>query len=184
MEIITQKENNTLKIFLMGKLDATNAPSLELKIENEKSGVNKIIFDVNALEYVSSAGLRVILKAKRDIDDTSVINASAEVYDIFEMTGFSEMMSVTKKYRELSVDNCEVIGQGYCGTVYRISKDTIVKVYKSVMTLEDINRERELARKAFVLGIPTAIPFDVVKVGDLYGSVFAKIGGKSAAGFD
>lgn len=172
MEILTKKENGTLTLFLIGKLDATNAPALELKIENEKSGVNKIVFDVNALEYVSSAGLRVILKVKREINDTCVINASAEVYDIFEMTGFSEMMSVSKKYRELSVENCEVIGKGFYGTVYRISKDTIVKVYSSQMTLEGINRERELARKAFVMGVPTAIPYDVVKVGENYGSVF------------
>lgn len=172
MKFNVTKDGSILKIELSGKLDATNAPELEQSITKELSTATEVIFDVKELEYISSAGLRVILKAKHAVDNTSVINASAEVYDIFEMTGFSEMMSVSKKYRELSVEGCEVIGKGYCGTVYRISKDTIVKVYQPKMTLVDINRERELARKAFVLGIPTAIPYDVVKVGENFGSVF------------
>ena len=172
MEFNVNKNCNVLTISLSGKLDAMSAPALEESISKQLSSVSEVIFDVKDLEYISSAGLRVVLKAKHTVDNTKVINANAEVFDIFEMTGFSEMMSVSKKYRELSVDGCEIIGKGYCGTVYRLSKDTIVKVYQPKMTLEDINRERDLARKAFVLGIPTAIPYDVVKVGENFGSVF------------
>jgi uncharacterized protein (TIGR02172 family) len=65
-----------------------------------------------------------------------------------------------------------VIGQGANGKVYRIDPDTIVKVYYNPDALPDIQRERELARTALILGVPTAIPYDVVKVGEGYGSVF------------
>ncbi|MBR7061237.1 MAG: phosphotransferase, partial [Eubacterium sp.] len=92
-----------------------------------------------------------------------------------------EMMEVSKAYRKISVEGCEVIGEGANGIVYRTDPDTIVKVYKSPDSLEDIHNERELARKAFVMGIPTAIPYDVVKVGDLYGSVFELLDAKSFA---
>ena len=97
------------------------------------------------------------------------------------MTGFTEMMDISKAYRKISIEGCEVIGEGANGIVYRTDPDTIVKVYKSPDSLEEIHNERELARKAFVMGIPTAIPYDVVQVGDLYGSVFELLNAKSFA---
>ena len=89
------------------------------------------------------------------------------------------MIPVEKGYRKLSVGGCEVIGQGANGKVYRLDKDTIVKVYYNADALPEIHRERELARRAFILGIPTAIPYDVAKVGDSYGSVFELLNAKS-----
>ena len=89
------------------------------------------------------------------------------------------MIPVEKGYRKLSIEGCEVIGQGANGKVYRLDKDTIVKVYYNADALPEINRERDLARRAFILGIPTAIPYDVAKVGDSYGSVFELLNAKS-----
>ena len=97
------------------------------------------------------------------------------------MTGFTEMMDIKKAYRRISVDGCEVIGQGANGKVYRINEDTIVKVYLNPDSLEDIRRERDLAKKAFVLGIPTAISYDIARVGDGYGTVFELLNAKSFA---
>ena len=97
------------------------------------------------------------------------------------MTGFTEMVDISKAYRVISVDGCEVIGQGANGMVYRIDPDTIVKVYRNPDSLPEIHRERELARAAFILGIPTAIPYDVVRVGDGYGSVFELLNATSFA---
>ena len=85
---------------------------------------------------------------------------------------FSEMIKIEKAFRKMSVDGCEIIGKGAKGTVYKYNADTIIKVYKNNDCLDEINRERELARKAFILGVPTSISFDVVKVGDKFGSVF------------
>ena len=91
------------------------------------------------------------------------------------------MVDISKAYRVISVDGCEIIGQGANGMVYRIDPDTIVKVYRNPDSLPEIHRERELARAAFVLGIPTAIPYDVVRVGDGYGSVFELLNATSFA---
>lgn len=139
----------------------------------------KIIIDAEKLEYISSAGLRVILRLRKKNESTEIINVSPEVYEIFSMTGFTEIMKIEKAYRNLSIDGCEVIGQGANGKVYRLDADTIIKVYMDPNSLDDIHRERELARKAFVLGIPTAIPYDVVKVSDKYGSVFELLNAQS-----
>ena len=167
-------------INLKGRIDSSNAAETELKIKEQIGDfTGEITLDATDLEYISSAGLRVILRLKKANASTKLANCNSEVYEIFDMTGFTEMMDISKAYRKLSVEGCEVIGEGANGIVYRTDPDTIVKVYKNPDSLDEIHNERELARKAFVMGIPTAIPYDVVQVGDLYGSVFELLSAKS-----
>ena len=169
-------------IELKGRIDSSNAAERETEIQNQLNGFDgEVIFDASELEYISSAGLRVILRVKKQFPSTRIINCNSEVYEIFDMTGFTEMMNISKAYRKISIDGCEVIGEGANGIVYRTDPDTIVKVYKNHDALEEIHNERELARKAFVMGIPTAIPYDVVQVGEYYGSVFELLNAKSFA---
>ncbi len=167
-------------IKLKGRIDSSNASEVEKEINDEignHEGSLKV--DVGALEYISSAGLRIILRLKKKFSNTKIVNCLSEVYEIFDMTGFTEMMDISKAYREISVEGCEVIGEGANGIVYRTDPDTIVKVYKSPDSLEEIHNERRLARKAFVMGIPTAISYDVVKVGEYYGAVFELLNAQS-----
>ena len=172
-----------LTIFLEGRIDSTNSDAVGAEIEKiiDENPSSAKIFDAEALDYISSAGLRIVLRFRKRFDELKITNASPEVYDIFDMTGFTEIITVEKAYRRLSIEGCEVIGQGANGKVYRLDPDTIIKVYYNSDALPDIHRERELARKAFVMGIPTAIPYDVVKVGDSYGSVFELLSAKSFA---
>lgn len=181
--ISSKVENGILTIFASGRIDSTNAPAVEAQIEEQRSSNphTGIVLDIDALEYISSAGLRVILRLRKSEPSLKVENASSDVFEVFEITGFSEMIPITKAYRKISVEGCEVIGQGANGKVYRIDPDTIVKVYMNSDALPDIHRERELARRAFVLGIPTAIPYDVVRVGETYGSVFELLNAQSFA---
>lgn len=176
-----KNDNGVLTIELAGSVDSNNAETVgnEISEIRNTNPDGKLVLDLENLKYISSAGLRQILCLKKKEKDLSLINVSSEVYEIFEMTGFSEMMDIQKAYRKLSVDGCEVIGEGSNGIVYRINADTIIKVYKNADALDDIKRERELARTALVLGINTAIPYDVVKVGDTYGSVFELLSAKS-----
>lgn len=178
------KEGNGLRIVLSGNVDSANAPAIEKELMGflAAEGADAAVIDCEALHYISSAGLRVILRLKKTVADTKVINVSPEVYEIFDMTGFTEMLEVQKAYRVISVEGCEVIGRGANGEVYRIDPETIVKVYLNPDALPEIQRERELARTAFVLGIPTAIPYDVVRIaGGGYGSVFELLNATSFA---
>ncbi len=167
-------KDGILTIYVDRRIDSTNASEKENELVSiiSESDPKSVILDFDELEYISSAGLRVILKIKKTVADTKIINCSSDVYDVFEMTGFSEMMEVSKAYRKMNVDGLKVIGEGANGTVYRYNDDTIIKVYKDPDAINDILRERVLARKAFVLGVPTAISYDVVRVGESYGSVF------------
>ena len=174
-------ENNVLTIYMEGNVDTTNAEAVGAEFESIRAEhpEGQLILDLEDLHYISSAGLRQILRLKKREKDLKLINCSSEVYEVFDMTGFAEMMDISKAYRKMSVDGCEKIGEGSNGIVYRLNPDTIIKVYKNSDALDDIKRERELAKTALVMGVNTAIPFDVVKVGDKYGSVFELLSAKS-----
>ena len=177
-------ENGVLTMSLAGRVDSSNAPQAEQELNELRArwpDAQTVALDFERLLYISSAGLRIILRLRRDRPELKIVNVSPEVYEILDMTGFTEMMPVEKAYRRLSVEGCEVIGRGANGEVYRLDPDTIIKVYRNPDSLPDIHRERELAHRAFVLGIPTAIPYDVVKVGQGYGSVFELLNARSLA---
>ncbi len=169
-----QLEKETLTLYFEGELNSSNADKVSEEIEKIVSSnkFNKLILDMEKLNYISSAGLRVVLKLKQLYEDTSVINVSLEVYDIFQMTGFTSMMSIQKMLRSVDVSHAEVIGEGYFSTVYRLDKDTIVKVFNRTSDPEQVSRELRLAKEAFVLGVPTAISFDIVRVGNKLGVCF------------
>lgn len=181
--MINYFENGTLTVNLEGKVDTTNAVEVEKEIfalMNEHHP-KKIIIDAEKLTYISSAGLRIILKLKKTVDDTTVINASLDVYEVFSMTGFTDILSVKKAYRQISIEGCELIGKGGHGTVYRLDGDTIVKIYKETEPFDEIEREIAYAKKAFTYGISTAISFDIVKCGSRYGIVFELINADTLA---
>ena len=170
-----------MTVNLKGRIDSNNAAQVEKDILTELQGSSgqPVILDAADLQYISSAGLRVILRLKKAHPELRIINVSSEVYEILDMTGFTEMMPVEKAYRVVSVEGCEEIGRGANGTIYRSDQDNVVKVYNNADALADIQHEREVAKLALVLGIPTAISYDVVKVGDSYGSVFELLNARS-----
>ena len=100
-------------IILYRRIDSTNVSLVEDRINNELEGFNgNLIIDCDELEYISSAGLRIILKLKKRFQNLKIINCNQAVYDIFEMTGFTDIINIEKGYRKISVDGCEVIGEG------------------------------------------------------------------------
>ena len=163
-----QLENNVLTLYLGGEINSYNADNIEKEIRDTIKDQNfeKLVLDFSSVSYVSSAGLRIILKLKQQYDNFSVVETSLEVYDIFSMTGFVNIMDIKKGLKKVFLSGAEVIGDGYYSTVYRVDKDTIIKVFNRVSDPEQIERELKLAKEAFILGIPTAISFDIVKVDD------------------
>ncbi|MBQ9720071.1 MAG: anti-sigma factor antagonist [Oscillospiraceae bacterium] len=171
----TKQENNRLTIYLEGRIDTNNAAQTERELLDAAATAPgaTVVLDAGELEYISSAGLRALMKLRKTVGTAiTVENVSPEVYEIFEVTGFTELLDVRKRLREISVEGCEKLGQGGNGAVYRLDEDKIVKVYKPWMELSAIDRERSFAKTAFVNGIPSVIAYDVVKVGDCLGVVF------------
>ena len=170
-----EKENGKLIAYPEGRIDSNNAAefqnALDTAIRENEGHVLEI--DAGNLTYISSAGLRVLQSVrKKQENGLTVRNVTPEIYEILDMTGFTTLLTVRKKLREFSVEGCPVIGRGAIGTVYRLDADTIVKVYEIPDCLPMIENEQRRAKQAFLKGIPTAISYDVVKVGEKYGSVF------------
>ena len=173
MNVTYRIDKNILYIALEGRIDASNAAQAEEKIfgiKNENPGKHTVV-DADNLEYISSAGLRVILKLRKEEPKLAIINVAPDVYEVFDMTGFTDMVTVEKAYQRMSVEGCEFIAKGANGAVYRYDDETILKTYFAKDALPEIKQERENARRAFVLGINTAIPYGIVRVGDGYGTV-------------
>ena len=178
LNVTISSENNNCTVHIAGRVDSNNATEFASQLEKLPAD-QQLVLDLEGLEYISSAGLRVILRLRKEHADLELKNLSSEVYEIFDMTGFTQMMKISRAYRRVSVEGCEVIGRGANGEVYRIDPDTVVKVYLNADSLPEIEHERDVARKALVLGIPTAISYDVVKVGDHYASMFEMLNAKS-----
>ena len=161
-------KDGLLTIRLEGRIDSNNAPDVEKELTGilEEAKADDVVFDAEGLEYISSAGLRVMLHVRKKYPGMSIVNVKSDVYEIFDMTGFTEMIDVRKAYRVVTVDENEIIGRGANGSIYRIDQDNVVKVYNNADALGEIQHEREVARLALILGIPTAISYDVVRVGD------------------
>ncbi len=90
-------EGKNLTLSLYGKLDTTTAPELEEVITNELTGIENLVFDISSLEYISSAGLRVLLSAQKimTIQGSMVIKGvSEEIAEIFEVTGFNNIFTI------------------------------------------------------------------------------------------
>ena len=184
MSLVTERiEDNVLYLELNGRIDSSNADQAEelIKAIKEAHPDLQSVLDAENLEYLSSAGLRVVLRLRKDMADLKIINVSTEVYEILDMTGFTDMLTVEKAFRRLSLEGCELIAKGANGAVYRYDAETIVKIYHNGASLEEIRLEKDLCRKVFVKGINTAIPYDVVKVDDYYGSVAEMLSAKSIA---
>lgn len=167
-------ENEIFTLFFEGELNSYNAENIEKDVEAclNKQKFKTLVLDFSALSYVSSAGLRIILKLKQKYGDVKIVEASLEVYDVLSMTGFINIMEVKKALKRVYISGAEVVGTGFFSTVYRIDKDTIIKVFNRTSDPEQIERELRLAKQAFILGIPTAISFDIVKVDDKLGVRF------------
>ncbi|MBQ0092787.1 MAG: STAS domain-containing protein [Clostridiales bacterium] len=97
MEIIQKKENTSLEIALVGRLDTTTAPQLEAVVKENLEGVTDLVLDFTKLEYVSSAGLRVILASQKTMNKQGsmvIRHVSPDIQEVFEITGFSDIPTI------------------------------------------------------------------------------------------
>ena len=88
---------NELTVALTGRLDTTTAPELEAELKENLDGVTELIIDMGALEYISSAGLRVLLSAQKLMSKQGkmkVTHVSETIMEIFEVTGFSDILTI------------------------------------------------------------------------------------------
>ena len=174
MKIESLIQDQSLTLSLQGKLDISTASKFEQALKLDS--VKELILDFKACNYVSSVGLRVILIALRTLksNDGKIIvkNVDSNIYEIFVMTGINQLVEIHKSYREISTDNFELISAGVCGECYRIDKENIVKLYNEGISADIAEKEKKFAREALILGIPTALSYDIVSCGNRTGIIY------------
>ena len=97
MEINKNKDGGNLVLSLKGRLDTTTAPDLEAELNASIEGVTDLIFDFAELEYISSAGLRVLLSAQKTMNkqgNLTVKNANDDIKEVFDITGFADILNI------------------------------------------------------------------------------------------
>ena len=97
MTINRKKDGAVLTLAVEGRLDTITAPELEAALREELDGVEELIFDFSALEYISSAGLRVLLSAQKQMNkqgSMKVTGVSEIIMEIFEVTGFTDILTI------------------------------------------------------------------------------------------
>ncbi len=97
MDIEVKKDGTEYIFLLEGRLDTITSPALEGKINEATTDATKLILDLAKLDYISSAGLRVLLGAAQDMDgkgDMAVRNLNESVKDVFDVTGFSNLFNI------------------------------------------------------------------------------------------
>ena len=97
LKITETTENNTLTLSLEGRIDTTTSPQLERQLAESINGVTLLIFDFRKIEYISSAGLRVLLSAQKRMNAQGrmkLINVDKSIMEIFDVTGFSDILTI------------------------------------------------------------------------------------------
>ncbi|MDO4487643.1 MAG: phosphotransferase [Eubacteriales bacterium] len=178
-----EMKEKELEVFFPETVDTQNADEVKNKAFAiaEETNPGTIIINLNDTKYVSSAGLRAILAIRKEFPATSLKGVGPEVYEILEMTGFTQMLEIEKKLREVSVEGLEEIGHGATGIVYRLGDDRVLKIFFPMIGEQGIKNEIKISKAAFVSGITTAIPYEVVKCGDSLGTVYEKLSGRTYA---
>ncbi len=97
LNIEKKAEGSSLEIALTGRLDTTTAPDLENEVKGNIDGVENLVFNLENLDYISSAGLRVLLSTQKIMNKQGsmvVKNCAEEIMEIFEVTGFSDILTI------------------------------------------------------------------------------------------
>ena len=162
---------------IAGKIDTTNADDLYTALQQiQEEDAASIMLSLEHLTYISSAGLRALLKIqKRTRNRILLIHAAEEVYNILAVTGFTSIFTVAEKPKKVNLDQAVLIGQGASGKVYRINEENIIKLYPPGYDYLSLVNEKEAARKLLIKGVPTAIPINIVSVDGSFGLEYEMI---------
>ena len=109
MDINKNLTGTTLTVALVGRLDAVTSPELDKELKDSLDGVKELVFDLAQLDYIASAGLRILLKYQKLMDkngnEMKIKNVKVEVKEVLDMTGFSDFLHIVdSKAKKLSIE--------------------------------------------------------------------------------
>lgn len=183
MNIDCEIKEGVLLLKVVGRLSFDNAGELEnIFLHNYQPGL-QVKLNLSSLDYISSAGLRVLLTIDKRLSSQGchliIVGVKPEVMEVFSETGFDQILTFEDIIPTVDLSHATLLGEGMCGEVYQMSQDTILKLYKDGYRQAMIEKEKKYAKEALILGIPTAISLNIVRQGNRYGILFELINAKS-----
>ena len=178
MNISNRLENEKNIFFLEGKIDHESAPLLEKNLNQAVLNGDSICLDFEKITYISSLGLRVLFSISKQLGNDKKLmikNVSKDIINIFTITGFNEFIDIESLPIEISLENSELIGKGVSGECYKLSDETILKLYFDNIPADLPEKEKANAKAAFVAGIPTPISFELAVSGKRKGIIYEKL---------
>ncbi|MBQ7578343.1 MAG: STAS domain-containing protein [Synergistaceae bacterium] len=180
---INTSKAGALKFSISGRLDAASSQNFLNVIMSHVGDKNDstVIIDCRGLDYISSAGLRAMLAIHKKCNSQVVLtNVSPKIYEILEVTGFSQIFDVSvaednikvSEVKELSQINGQLIGKSDGTEIFRVNSDELMKLYPAGKNLADVENEMKLTKAALLCGIPTLISYYIVHYNDRYGLVY------------
>lgn len=168
------EDQEALTMLLPDRIFTGNAEKIQAQFDTIRRTVRTktLRLDAARLESITSVGLRMLLQLVGDYASVTMFNVTETVYETLDVSGFTSLMRVDRMPKRIGIDGCELIGKGLNGSVYRYSPDTVVKVYREGTQMDDVRRENQMSRFCFVSGLPTAIPLNLVMVGDRLGAMY------------
>ena len=160
------------------RLDSSNCPAFEEKCMEQLKGIGpetELVMDMDQTEYISSAGLRMILRLRKAFQKCRMINVGPAIFEVLETTGFTSFLQIRRKPMAIPPVEGEPIARGSNGEIYLIQEDVIVKMFTERTSIGEIEEEWENARTAVLLGIPSVICYAVVNDGTRNGIMFERL---------
>lgn len=181
MDATFLRNGDSLTAALSGRLDSTSTPTLETDVKSRLDGVKSLTVDCEKLEYISSAGLRLVIALCKTVPDFRLSKVGRDVMDVLEVTGLKDVLTIERQLRQISIDGLIPIASGLCGDCYRIDDETLLKLYREGTNPQWVEMEKAYAKAAFLMGVPTALSYDVVACGNRRGVLFELINSTTLA---
>ena len=176
---IDQNEKRVL-VTLKGEISSENAEEWKKTMLSESENRNDWdwVLDLKELNYISSAGLRVLLELKKKISGKILLTqVQKPLVDIFVITGFDHFFEIEPEISHCSIEGCECIGRGANGAVYRLDSDRIIKVFYEGVSLESVKKEQKIGHEVFLTGLPTVISYGLEMTDEgQYGIILEMLG--------
>lgn len=173
MDIQSHNQNGVLTITISGRADAIEAQKMQkdlMALLESQESVSSIIVDASHLSFISSMGLRSLLILKKKVDDLRIIGVSPDVYSVFSATGLHKIITIEKALPSISIEGCPLVkGRN---DLYQLTGDTMLKVFPQDTLKAQVDREVAMTKEALILGVPTAMTFDIVRVDDCFGLIY------------
>lgn len=168
-------DDKSIRVMLPNRINTETISDVDEVLKNLEiaEDTEEIILDGDELQYISSVGLRSILSlAKANPDKVKFTNANKDVYEIFDVTGFINIVKVERALEFIDTEKLEILGAGMYGSVYRINREQILKVFNGENSRDRLAKVSADTSTALLHGVPTIIPFGSVKTDKGLGLVF------------